>query len=71
MTLCEQCQRVDEPTRKLSWWAWRCLASPKDTPVQWVVDDPWRTEPPFEKCKDVNHDGKCELFEMRKEKEDA
>lgn len=67
--LCEYCRNVDEPTRKLEWFRWRCLVSPKPVPVQFVITDPWLTEPPFEKCKDVNRHGDCSLFEPLSEGE--
>lgn len=65
--LCENCDHVDPPTRKLPWYRWCCLVSPKPVPLQFVVAEPFLTEPPFKRCSHVNPAGECPDFEMRKE----
>lgn len=68
MTLrCEDCANVDHTTRKMPWYNWRCTCAPKVVPIQFVVSDPWLTEPPFERCRDINPEGKCPHFEERKD----
>ena len=66
LILCELCDNVEQATRKLAWYRWCCLVSPKQTPNQFVVAEPFLTEPPFKLCRDVNPMGECALFEERK-----
>ncbi len=69
--ICENCDHVETVSRKQTWYHHLCLKSPKATPVQFVVADPFLTEAPFKFCCRVNSKGDCEMFEPRKEAEDA
>jgi len=64
MIICENCFHHENNG---PWWRWVCKKAPKETPRQFVVADPWLTESPFEKCKDINPSGDCDMFEQASE----
>ena len=66
-TYCEDCDNVESASRKQEWYRHRCLKAPKERPLQYVVGDPFLTEPPFKLCRDINPRGDCKLFSPRKE----
>ena len=67
MILCELCDNVEQASRGRPWYRWYCLNAPKQTPLQFVVAEPFLTESPFKLCRDVNPVGECPLFEERKD----
>lgn len=66
MTMCEDCEYVEETSRKQPPWRWLCVRHKRM--FDGFVSTEERVSAPYLFCKDVNG-GACPLFKQRADKQ--
>jgi hypothetical protein len=66
-TVCKQCDRVEESSRKRRPTQWLCTAFPRKFAEGFVDPDWWIENEPYQRCMDINR-GCCPMFEKVRDK---
>lgn len=63
---CEDCDHVESVSRKRDPNYWLCNKTPRHVFPGYVVRNTWTNGEPLQRCKYVNTEGNCELFDPLK-----
>lgn len=68
MIYCENCDFVEAHSKKAETWRWLCRAQPK-RPRGAISEKVLDSDPPFERCVDVNKYNNCRDFVLPRQPE--